>query len=52
MLKHFEAADSDRCAAKRMLDGGITIAPVEPAVLLNCIGWDVSFERNASELME
>lgn len=52
MLKHFEAADINRCATKRMLDGGVTISPVEPAVLLNCVGWDVSFERNASEIMQ
>lgn len=52
MLRHFEAQDKERCTTKRMLDGDVTIAPVEPQILLNCVGWDVSFSRDASEIMQ
>jgi len=51
MLKHFEQRDKNTCAVNRMLNGNFTITPVDPMILLNCIGWDVSFTKNGSAFL-
>ena len=50
MLQHIEQTDRDRCGATRYMDGAVTILPIQPLILLNCHGWEVSFKKKANDL--
>lgn len=50
MLKNIEEADKNRCGATRYMDNAVTILPIQPLILLNCNGWEVSFQKKANDL--
>lgn len=50
MIEHVETTDRDRCGATRYMDNAVTILPIQPLVLLNCHGWEISFRKKANDL--
>jgi hypothetical protein len=50
MLQNIEETDKDRCGATRYMDNSVSILPIQPLILLNCHGWEVSFKKKANDL--
>jgi len=46
ILQQMEADNDGRCYPSRLLEGSINIAPAEPTLLYNNLGWVVSFKNN------
>ncbi len=50
MIDRISADDEDRCSQDRYMDSNITIMPIQPLVLLNCDGWEITFRKDANAL--
>lgn len=46
VAKQMDLDNQDLCGNKRYLPGTVSITPIEPVMLYNCIGWSVTFSKN------
>jgi len=48
ILRQMKVDDSNSCGINRLLDGSIKLAPFEPQLLYESIGWEFSFQKTVN----
>jgi hypothetical protein len=46
IAKQMDTDNKDLCSNRRFMPSGVSISPVEPAMLYGCIGWALTFSKS------